>query len=147
MPSPLTPEARERLADAARAATPGPWQFAENDMAHMEGDDFYIVACDDAREVEVALLPRDCGWPNNAAYIAAASPDVVLALLESEARLREALERQHDHWCDEWQDDKPGTAAYAYHEERVRELRAVLGMPPFPAKTHGGGLLHQERPA
>lgn len=80
--------ALERLASAA-GITPGHW-FSDYDRGSSTSTVFSDIAAD--RRDEVA---RGCS-DEDARYIAAASPDVVLALLAERDRLRTALNRMAD---------------------------------------------------
>ena len=77
----LTPETLAELRRLAEAATPGPWATAA-----------FQLVIDVARRIDVGM----CGHRDDAAFIAAANPAVVLALLDAAAerdRLAEAVER------------------------------------------------------
>ena len=81
----MTPEQRAALREAAKKATPGPW-FMEPDETSPDilaapGVVARTVASDMPRQVDAL----------NAAFIAAANPAAVLALLDENARMREAL--------------------------------------------------------
>ena len=84
----------EELRQLALAATPGPWNLGltSDEIRMVLSGDSYIC------HVQVHQTPRACGeWQEreriaNAAYLAAANPAAVLALLDENARLREALE-------------------------------------------------------
>ncbi len=78
----------------AKAATPGPWDvgFA------IEGTGYGYLCVTNEQDVDIVRGCGCCGSPygdnhNDATYIAAASPDVVLNLLAERDCLREALER------------------------------------------------------
>lgn len=78
----LDPEGR--LAELAKAATPGPWW----------GDPPYgwgVFRDAPTHEQRLWLFDRKDGTPADAAYIAAASPDVILALLAENRRLSDTL--------------------------------------------------------
>lgn len=72
------------LRKLAEAATPGPW--------HMLGEDYdpfqYQVFTVDHNRLVAHLWPPEKA---NAAFVAAASPDVILGLLDENERLRAAL--------------------------------------------------------
>lgn len=77
-----------KLRTLAEDATPGPWKADGWQREAYNGN--YFVRGDGVTTEQVA----DCGdgstrWEENASYIAAASPDVVLALLDEIERLRE----------------------------------------------------------
>ena len=74
----LTPDLAE-LRRLAEAATPGPWTTAA-----------FQLVIDVARRIDVGM----CGHRDDAAYIAAANPAVVLALLDE----RDALAADADKW-------------------------------------------------
>jgi hypothetical protein len=90
----MSPDDRQKLRDLAAAATPGPWQegmAGTSNVVHFDGDDITGVAS--AR-------------PHNAAFIAAASPTTVIALLDDNDQLGEACAKWQDHFT-----DTPGLAA------------------------------------
>ncbi|MBU6336087.1 MAG: ead/Ea22-like family protein [Chloroflexi bacterium] len=81
----MTDDEAAALRAAAEAATPGFW-VVNNAIG------YWIMA----GNMHVATIPQaaDGDWsPDNAAYIAAASPSVVLALLDEREALRAALEK------------------------------------------------------
>ena len=98
----------------AQAATPGPWEKLGRE-ARM---DFWISSYHpDLGSKPVALIPPLCeAFTANAEYIAAASPDVVLALLDEVERLDQ-----------QWQDiaDK-ASRIIARLEAEVGRSRAAL---------------------
>jgi hypothetical protein len=83
----------EELRQLAMAATPGPWNLGltSGEIRMVLSGDSYIC------HVQVHQTPRSCGeWQErqriaNTAYLAAANPAAVLALLDENARLRETL--------------------------------------------------------
>ena len=75
----VTPEMLAELRRLAEAATPGPWATAA-----------FQLVIDVARRIDVGM----CGHRDDAAYIAAANPAVVLALLDE----RDALAADADKW-------------------------------------------------
>ena len=96
------PDELERL---ARAATPGPWirsgcrrKMGDEDCIMVGPDGFLIAALPIGQ-------PRDhAGAFNDAAFIAAANPATILALLSANREMREALEeaRTLDRGFYEW---------------------------------------------
>ncbi len=80
----LTPDDLERLETLAKAATPGPWQrsgvrqkLMGEDCIMVGPDGFLIVA------LPIGKYPKEhAGAFNDAAYIAACSPDKILALIK-----------------------------------------------------------------
>ena len=93
-----TPLDRARLRELAQNATPGPWTVCGN-----QRDEWYVYALDARYEslpgnpspVKVAWVPREPSGGRHARdadYIAAASPDAVLALLDA----LDAAERERD---------------------------------------------------
>lgn len=91
----VTPDTDE-LRALAEQADDGPWFVKDlmfggpsvwrgTDIDHFKGYE------------AVANFNQLYGGARNAAYIAAASPDVVLALLDERDRLRDALERSHEY--------------------------------------------------
>ncbi len=85
----------ERL---AQAATPGPWAWQESEWfcpTECDGE-HHGENCERQSAANLSVFKVDMGdyqgiADNDAAYIAAASPEVVLALLADNARLRAAL--------------------------------------------------------
>lgn len=75
---------RDRIRALAEKATPGPWHC---DPIHLHG---YTEAWLTDGVVDLARLTNNASA--NAAYIAACSPDVILALLDERDALVEALE-------------------------------------------------------
>lgn len=148
----------DRLRELAQAATPGPWSAREGDLegkpaseyvrtllANREADGtstgrlFLTLApnpIDPERGAEVvpALTGDGPSAEANAAYIAAASPDVVLGLLDRLAaveaerdRLAAVVERVKA-LADEWVEDYPGPTAACNRtpNEWGADLRAAL---------------------
>ena len=80
------------LEKLARAATPGPWTFGFDDL-----EDGVFASAEEMGNI-VCLTPmpkalRSCeAWPANAAYIAAANPATILALIAERDALRAGLE-------------------------------------------------------
>ena len=87
------------LAEAAREATPGPWSWSfdgdkSNDWIVGTTDPphaGFLDASDDAHVGDEHVCSGED--PANARYIAAASPDVVIALLAERDRLRASARR------------------------------------------------------
>ena len=89
------------LRELAQKATPGPWRFIwersepegsypvgiERDHGGYPGREGWVVRFDDDWSTDQGT---------NGAYIAAANPSTVLALLDENDRLREALQRLYD---------------------------------------------------
>ena len=73
----MTPDLAE-LRRLAEAATPGPWSTAA-----------FQLVIDVAQRIDVGM----CGHRDDAAFIAAANPDVVLALLAERDALAAKIER------------------------------------------------------
>lgn len=82
----ITNKKLEELKQLAEAATPGPWRYRENNAAgyDIESQDDFIVysGVDSDYECEYG-----CEKESNAAYIAAASPDFILAVIEDDMQL------------------------------------------------------------
>jgi hypothetical protein len=107
----------ERLRELAQAATPGPWYHHNPDDA-LYMNAFYISESPVEHEPEeeefhkacIALTLYQIGriggnrlvthpqYAENTAYIAAADPSTILALLAELDRLRSGLERQRGLW-------------------------------------------------
>lgn len=70
----------------AEVATPGPWQasFDQSEVASPCGDGSYDLVC--------AAIANGATDPKNAAFIAAANPAAILALLDCVASAEAALE-------------------------------------------------------
>lgn len=81
MTTPLTREERERLKELAGKATPGPWG---RDGAIVLGNGRGLA---DVWGEDTSLVEDD----HNAAYIAAANPSAVLALIEEVERLEQLV--------------------------------------------------------
>ena len=85
-------DADKVLRESAEKATPGPWKPIEEHDEYGNGLDAVV-----ARNGRVVFgAPQyDMGsvWDEDRAYIAAASPDRVLALLEEKASLQAEVER------------------------------------------------------
>ena len=81
----------QELRKKAEVATSGPWKFSSYQDIQTDGSmapgNLGAVFTADSRYLTVA---SSC-WDGDAMYIAAASPDVVLALLDEVERLRAAL--------------------------------------------------------
>lgn len=75
----------DALRRKAEAATPGPWHVRRPPRPSFE----YLIAHDEGPPLAKAPL-------TNAAYIAAASPDVVLALIERVERAEEIVDAIRD---------------------------------------------------
>ena len=80
------------LEKLARAATPGPWTFGFDDLE----DGVFAPAEEMGNIVCLTPMPkalRSCeAWPASAAYIAAANPATILALIAERDALRAGLE-------------------------------------------------------
>lgn len=81
----MTDDDIKRLKRLAEQATPGPWRV------NMKGHSYHEVARVNDLEIAPPNSVDLSHWTVDAAYIAAASPDVVLALLREIERLRAAL--------------------------------------------------------
>lgn len=84
---------RDKLRDLASDATPGPW--TATGWANENYDGNYLVVASGA---DVASTGKSELYQENAAFIAAASPDVVLALLDKLTH----VERLAIEACDRW---------------------------------------------
>jgi hypothetical protein len=86
----------DRLRAAAHAATPGPWRTGWRKPDGKWLDEVSIICTVDGAVQIAGPDDYDSGgvdYPWNAAYIAAASPDVILALLDELDTLRDEAER------------------------------------------------------
>lgn len=89
----MTPDIRDRLRELANAATPGPW-FVERVSVH-EGAHRYHI--DGVLRWRNYLNALDCMEDEaTAEYIAAAGPDVMLALLDEREALIAEYERMEN---------------------------------------------------
>lgn len=79
------PDQMAALRALAERATPGPWE-AEGDYKSPD-----ILACGSVVAVTIASDMKPPVDKANAEFIAAANPSAVLALLDENARMREAL--------------------------------------------------------
>ena len=130
----------DRLRELALEATPGPWHVCDSPEWHEDALPDQVICAEE--HVAVALLADEWyededGEPasaDDAAYIAAASPDVLLGLLDRLAaveaerdRLAAAVERV-EALADEWTEDYPGPTAACNRtpNEWGADLRAVL---------------------
>ena len=110
-----------KLRAAAMAATPGPWST----RAERARPRAIVVAGTE----QVADAAEHVHWTDsqceaNAAYIASASPDVVIALLDQLDALRAALEEA----CDGWRQFVMHTSSAPRTPEwlaRIEQLRAT----------------------
>ncbi len=82
----MTDDDIKRLKRLAEQATPGPWRV------NMKGHSYHEVARVNDLEIAPPNSVDLSHWTVDAAYIAAASPDVVLALLDEIERLRAAID-------------------------------------------------------
>ena len=73
----------------AEAAAPGPWRGYKN-SGYVYGPESVVARCGDFKDKEVARFSKE-QWGNDATYIAAASPSVVLAILAELDALRASL--------------------------------------------------------
>lgn len=74
------------LKELARAATPGPWKVVWSTEIVSQTDGPKIASCDKFPKKELDAMAK-----NDAAYIAAANPSAVLALIEERDALRAGL--------------------------------------------------------
>lgn len=86
----ITPELLAELKSKAEYATPGPWEYREDNAAgyNIESQNDYIVYSGTDSDCE---CDYGCEKESNAAYIAAANPKVVLALLDEIDRLNKLM--------------------------------------------------------
>ena len=79
------------LKRAANAATPGPWRGYKN-SGYVYGPDVVVAKCGEFKDKELLRFNKE-RWGNDAVYIAAASPSVILAILAELEALRERVYR------------------------------------------------------
>ena len=103
-----TPDVAE-LRRLAEAATPGPWSTAA-----------FQLVIDVARRIDVGM----CGHRDDAAFIAAANPATVLALLDDADALRAELA----HMTEARDNARAERDALAAKVERVRALHRAFGI-------------------
>lgn len=87
---PLTPEQRDELRERIAAATPGPWYAVVNDLiggVAVSTHDKFVADHDLHERVVADMVTSD----EDAKFIAAASPDVIVALLDERDRLAAEL--------------------------------------------------------
>ncbi len=117
---------RKALREKAEAATPGPWKA--DGWQHESYDGNYFVRGDGVATEEVAHCEGSGRYEENAAYIAAASPDVVLALLDQLAALTAENERLTAHCALVEAREKQATEACTWltnENQRLRELSTL----------------------
>lgn len=108
----LTPERIAALRAAAEAATPGPWEVQDGcswrriGRRHPDGRDGDVLCPIVQRDGHPDLLAT----PTTLAYIAAASPDLILALLAERDRMNAALNTPELH------DFSAGVVSEAQHQ-------------------------------
>jgi hypothetical protein len=110
----------DRLEELAKAATPGPWLNIDGGIeAYVNGNSWSIVHDDE----EEYILPSR----TDAAYIAAASPDVVLDLI-ARARQGERVEKAARAFieADALYNETWATADARHADELLAALRAAL---------------------
>ena len=67
------------LKQKAEAATPGPWRGYKN-SGYVYGSDVIVAKCGEFKDKELLRFNKE-RWGNDTAYIAAASPSAILAIL------------------------------------------------------------------
>ena len=77
------------LKQKAEAATPGPWRGYKN-SGYVYGSDVIVAKCGEFKDKELLRFNKE-RWGNDTAYIAAASPSAILAILAELEALRAAL--------------------------------------------------------
>ncbi|WP_374424589.1 ead/Ea22-like family protein [Chromobacterium sp.] len=106
----ITKEQLAELTSLARAATPGPWANQTSNGWRRVG-----TAAASRGRIDGDVVANGAASPANMAYIAAANPAMVLALLD---RIAE-LERERDHWM-------------ANHDNQVQRARILIERPDMP---------------
>ena len=114
----------------AQAATPGPWKALTTGTAG--GDHWYI--CDSGEAL--AYISANDGSDEdqrgpNARYIAAVSPEVVVAMLDrladQERRAAEAVALLEDHSCRDWDANADrALSLLCAHPRTVQKMHAVI---------------------
>lgn len=133
----------DALLALAEKATPGPWiQGMVNGRCRIKHEHGrgscsydYTISTDDEYErhfvsiaPNVTLIGSDDNGPilskSNAAFIAAASPDVVIALCKRVRDLESALAEALEAWASGYEDQR--TSSQAMEHPRIVELRKLL---------------------
>lgn len=83
----ISPEWLAGLKELAEKATPGPWIMGQDGEVYSEDQD----------DFPVDIIEGICVEQSDAAYIAAASPDVVIALIEKIEKQEKEVEWLVDH--------------------------------------------------
>ena len=94
----------DALLAAAQNATPGPWEVEdERGKTFRDGPSRSLLVCPSNKDLgiiaDVDLEGLNENADNDAAFIAAASPDVVTALCQRVKRAEANAERNGTHWC------------------------------------------------
>lgn len=127
----MTDDDIKRLKRLAEQATPGPWRV------NMKGHSYHEVARVNDLEIAPPNSVDLSHWTVDAAYIAAASPDVVLALLDEIERLRAALTKanaQAERFEREWYLRGDEIEQLRADAERYRWLRGGPDVPSYSSR-------------
>ena len=95
----MTPSTLAALKALAEGATPGPYRWQTTGFASQAGEPAPSLLGDRGHGVLSCDGPANGPSEADARYIAAASPDVVLALVAEVERLRAALEDEYAGWA------------------------------------------------
>jgi hypothetical protein len=145
-----TPVDLDALEAAARAATPGPWQVGYNDGSgryESDKDEFCITTGHDS-VLHASCLNPECA-EDDAAYIAAASPDVILRLTAELRKARETIAAHHSgesvtarEFMATLDKDEELRKAREEHDalrDRVGQLESALAFYARPGSWQWGG--------
>ena len=87
----MTPQDLDRLDELASKATPGPWGVYRITYEHQPGH--LVIGSPDPRDLKHDIYPTG----HDAAFIAAADPSTVRALIAEVRRLRRGVEKIQDY--------------------------------------------------
>lgn len=93
----------DELERKARAATPGPWAVETRRLGEGLGFEHFVRQAEASPPYPAHGIATACQWSDDgpdAAFIAAASPDIVLALIARVHSLENALTEALDGWQD-----------------------------------------------
>ena len=118
----MTPEKLDELYELAKKATRGPWKVCKY---LGQRSDEWSVSLDTDKGQGIAVVQTMYEY-KNAAYIAAASPDVVTALIDRVRELEEGLKVMIEKFMSDGEADQSVADAIDLVEPKLREARAAL---------------------